>query len=285
MRNWILLMVCLVMVGKAYSRNMQDSLLLWKIEMTNSNEFLGIIISENDSILQFDSKSLGLINIPVNLIKHREMLNEKKIIDGTYWADNPQASRYFWAPNAFGMKKEEGYFQNVWVLFNQVSYAPSENFTIGFGMVPLFLFNAGVTPIWITPKFSFPIKKDKFGMGGGVLLAALAGENEVFGITYGVATFGNRDRNLNIGVGYGFAGDSWAEIPTLNLSFMARTGSKGYFISENYLINEELQIFTIGGRTVLKNISLDYGGIVPIFDGEFEVVIPWLGFVVPIGRK
>ena len=112
--------------------------------------------------------------------------------------------------------------------------------TVGLGLVPTFLFGAGATPFWITPKVSIPVVKDKFNIGAGVLYANVVGSDVETGkgiaLAYGITTFGSRDKNMSIGVGYGWADGGWASKPTINVSFMARVSRNGYFLSENYFI-------------------------------------------------
>jgi len=219
-----------------------------------------------------------------------EPLDKEKMVDDEYWMDNPQSTRYFFSPNAYGLKKGEGYYQNVWVLVNSFAVGVTDYFSIGGGMVPLFLFAGSPTPVWITPKFSIPVSKDKFNLGGGALLGTVLGEQETgFGILYGISTLGSKDKNVSLGLGYGYAGGSWAKAPMINLNTMIRFGPKGYFISENYFIQTEgttALIFTLGGRHIIQNAGLDYGLVIPIISdmGSF-IALPWLGITIPFGKK
>jgi hypothetical protein len=199
-----------------------------------------------------------------------------------------QSTRYFWSPNGYGLKKGEGYYQNIWVLWNQFAYGLSDNFSIGGGIIPLFLFGGTPTPVFITAKFSIPVVENKFNLGAGAIAGTILGEEETgFGILYGISTFGTPDNNVTFGLGYGFAGGEWASSPMINVNGMFRVSSRGYFITENYYINaggENLVLITLGGRSIIKKAALDYGLVIPIADiGQF-VAIPWLGFTVPFGK-
>ena len=88
-------------------------------------------------------------------------------------------------------------------------------------------------------------------------------------------------------MGYGFADGEWASAPAINVSGMLRTGPRGYLITENYYIGlgeEDVGIISIGGRKIVKKISIDFGGFIPIPFIDIYV-IPWLGITVPIGKK
>jgi hypothetical protein len=267
----------------------------WQIETKDGNEFLGKIIYEDDQEIKLDTKNFGVLTIKKANIKTLKSVKIELIKEGEVWTDYPQGSRYFWAPNGYGLKKGEGYFQNVWIFFNQVSYGFTDNFTVGLGTVPVFLLGLGEVPVWITPKISIPIVKDKFNLGAGVLLGKMIGfESDwgdgTVGLLYGVSTFGSKNSNINIGLGYGFIDGELASRPTISLSGLHRVSKRGYILTENYIISSEgfsMGLLSFGGRTILKKVSLDYGGIIPVVSelGFIKIIIPWLGIVVPFDTK
>lgn len=279
------------MVGNnGFCQERTDSLKLYRIETSDGNEYVGRIVGIDSLTFKFETTNIGVIDIVRTNIEKISEVKQAQLKDGSYWFENLQATRYFWAPNGYGLKKGEAYYQNMWIFYNQVGYGFSNYFSIGTGMIPLFLLGGASTPIWITPKFSIPISKNKVNLGFGVLAATVVGENDAsFGIAYGVSTFGSRDKNITIGMGYGYTGGSWAKKPIIMASTMLRAGKKGYFMSENYLIpvdNEFAFIGMIGGRSLINKVALDYGLIIPLFsEMEKLVAIPWLGFTIPIQSK
>ncbi|RLD25441.1 MAG: hypothetical protein DRI70_07125 [Bacteroidetes bacterium] len=212
-----------------------------------------------------------------------------KVKDGKYWSDNPQSTRYFFSPNGYGLKAGEGYYQNVWIMVNSFAVGITDVFSIGAGIVPLFLFAGSPTPVWFTPKFSIPISKDKVNLGGGALLGTVLGEgNTGFGILYGITTLGSRDNNITAGLGYGYAGGDWAKSPMINLNGMSRIWARGYLISENYFIQtvgSTQVILSFGGRWIIKDAGLAFGLVLPVIDTGSLFAIPWLGITIPFGNK
>ena len=270
----------------------QDTTLIYQIMTIDGNEFIGTIVEQDAQKIVMKTENLGVITIQKIDIRAINLIEPEKIKDGAYWQDYLQSTRLFWMPNGYGLKKGEAYYQNVWVFFNQFSVGITDNILIGGGLIPLFLFAGTPTPMWITPKVSFPIVKEKVNVGiGGLFATVLGEENTNFGIVYGSATFGPRDKNLTVGVGYGYADGDWATRPTLSLGFIARVGRKGYFITENYLIStgtESLFIGMIGGRSILGNggVGLDYGLVIPIYSNQDTFwAVPWLGLTVPLGKR
>jgi hypothetical protein len=270
-----------------YSQTTNDTTLV-NIETNDGNEFIGQIVNEDSLKIVLKTEKLGEISIFRSDIKRQEILEVQQIKDGKYWFPNPQSTRYFWSPNGYGLKQGEGYYQNIWVLWNQFAYGLSDNFSIGGGIIPLFLFGGAPTPVFLTTKFSIPVVENKFSLGLGAFAGTVLGEEETgFGILYGLSTFGTPDNNVTIGMGYGFAGGEWAQSPMININGMFRVSSRGYFITENYYISagdENVVLITLGGRWIIKKAALDYGLVLPIADiGQF-VAIPWLGFTVPFGK-
>jgi hypothetical protein len=280
--------IALAMISySGYSQDVVDTT-SYEVETKDGNIYLGQILFENDSIVRLRTTNIGDITIQRKNIKSIVQLKGGEIIDGQYWFENPQASRYFWQPNGYGLKKGEAYYQNIWIFWNQVSVGFSDYFSAGAGIVPLFLFGGAPTPVWITPKFSIPVVRDKFNIGTGALMGTVLGEDETgFGILYGVTTFGSKDKNFSIGLGYGYAGGDWADAPTITFSGMVRTGENGYFITENYFIGtaeDNILLLSLGGRRMVRRVGIDAAVVIPTgFDGDL-IVIPILGLTVPFGN-
>ena len=269
--------------------NAQDTTLV-RIETKDGNEYLGTIVSENDQTIVLKTETLGEIFIQKMNIKHREVINAKQIVKGQVWFENPQSTRYFWAPNGYGLKKGEGYYQNIYVFWNQFSVGITDNFSLGGGILPLLLLGGGPTPIFITPKVTIPISKDKWNLGAGALIGTVLGEDfGSFGIVYGLSTFGSPDRNLTIGLGYGFFDGEWAERPLINVSGMIRASKRMYFLTENYYINaggEGGAVLGIGGRWLIKRASIDAIIAIPVGSGfDTTILFPLIGFVLPFGNS
>jgi hypothetical protein len=269
----------------------RDTIPLFQVVTADGNEYTGIITAQDTSVLILQTEKLGTLTLSKKDIVRIQLIEPEKLKEGIYWADNPQSTRYLWAPNGYGLKKGEAYYQNIWVLFNQVSFGVSNNFSVGAGMIPLFLFAGTSTPAWITPKFSIPVKKDKFNLGAGALLATVLGESKTgFGLLYGIATFGSRDRNLSVGLGYGYAGGSLADSPTVSMSGLIRIGARSYIITENYYIDggydTKLILASAGFRWIIKKAGLDFGLVLP-YESSMESVffIPWLGITIPFGNR
>ena len=88
------------------------------IQTTDGNTYRGQILSQDSISILFKLESFGEHSFMKKEIKKLRIIEKEQVIDGEYWMENPQATRYFFSPNAYGLKKGEGYYQNVWVMVN-----------------------------------------------------------------------------------------------------------------------------------------------------------------------
>ena len=288
---WMCICVVIADVAVAQAPSDSSSQVIWRVETIDGNEYVGEIVERTAAYLKINTQTLGLLQIPMDQIKRVEEIEPDRIKSDGLWLENKYATRYFLAPSGYGLGRGEAYYQNTWVLFNQFSWGMGRNFSMGFGLLPGFLFGGGSTPVWITPKLSFPAGKQgsRLSFGAGLLAAtSLGDEGGVVGMGYGVMTFGSRDNNVNVGLGYGVIEGERVKRPTVTISAMVRTGKRGYFITENYIIpiDDEVQgVISFGGRLVRKAMAVDLGVFAPITGETFEFALPWLSVILPMGRS
>lgn len=260
---------------------------LYRIETVDGNEFTGELISENEEEVVIKTESLGEITILRENIKSLQQLDPDRMKDEEYWHDNPQATRYLFAPNAIGLRKGQGYYQNTWIFFNNVNYGIIDNFSLGGGIVPVFLFGVSATPVWLLPKVSVPVADGKVHLAAGAMIGGVIGEDTGgAGILYGASTFGNTDRNLSVGLGYGYASRDISDSPMVNISGMYRTGRNFYLISENYLFpaTDFTGLTSFGLRWAPQYFAVDFALVRPMESVGGFIGIPWLGVSIPFGR-
>lgn len=261
-------------------------------EMKDGNAYIGkVAVFEENKVYQVET-SVGLLTLRQEDIKSIKKITSSDLKGGEYWLPSPHSTRYFFSPSGYGLRKGEAYYQNAWIFFNQVSYGFSDYFTAGVGMIPTFLF--GVTdflPVWVTPKFNVPYKNGRGAFGAGSLILGILGESdEVVGIVYGSNTFGVRDKQFTLGLGWGYSTEGgFSNSPTINASGLIRTGKNWAFLTENYLFTAQdftAGIISGGARYMGKRFAIDFGGILPITD-ELDgfYIIPWLSISVPFGKK
>jgi len=268
MKNIIRLIVCIIglfLCSFQATAQLSDTTTIYQITTLDDNEFIGHILSETETTIEFKTATIGIITIRKNQIKKREELISNESTNGLLWTENPMAFRYFIGNSGYSLRKGEAYYQNAWVFVNNFDIGISDRFSLGIGTVPLFLFAGAATPVWLTPRVSLPIESDKvnFGIGGLIGGTLSTNDNYSFGYGFGNLTLGDRNKNLTLGVGYGFADGEFSNRPTFSLSGMIRTGKRGYILTENYIIStgfETVAVLSLGGRFIGKKITIDYGG-------------------------
>jgi hypothetical protein len=286
--NHIILTFALIISGLTCIAQDKSLVKTYQIDTKDGNTYIGQVLSNDSVKVVFKSDLLGEINIRQADIKKMRAIDVKQGKGGQYWLENPQSTRYFFSPNGYGLKRGEGYYQNIWVVMNSFAVGLTDYLSLGGGLVPAFLFGEA-TPAWITAKVSVPVVRDKLNLGAGILAGSAIGASDTgFGIFYGLATVGSKDNNMTVGMGYGFASDSGTSSPMFNLNGMLRVGPRGYLLTENYLfVNGSTSnlILSFGGRTIIKGAGLDYGLIIPAgSEVDSFMAIPWLGITIPFGN-
>ena len=259
-----------------------------RITTTDGNVFMGAVFEIDDQRVVIDVEGIGEITIERQRIRNIETIDPDRIRNGDYWFENPQGTRYFFAPNAIGLKRGTGYYQNTWIFFNNVNYGVTNNISVGAGTVPIFLFGVNAFPIWVLPKISVPVHADNIHLAAGALLGGVIGEGTAgFSLAYGNATFGNRDKNITFGLGYGYAGDEWSDTPLINISGLYRSGVNFQWLTEIYFIPgiDGSGVGIFGARWAPERFAVDFGLARPITDTGGIIGIPWLGVTIPFGNR
>lgn len=261
-----------------------------QLQMKDGNTVQGKLIEKRADSLSIKTATFGVLNLSLKDIKTINELDPSRFKDGEYWFENPHATRGFFAPTGFGLKKGEGYYNNVYVLFNSVTYGFTDNLSMGVGIIPLFIDGGLPVVAYITPKVTFSAGEN-FHCGVGVLAGSFGfGTNRVSaGIAYGIGTIGNHDDNLTFGLGYGYANGSFASVPLINVAGQKRIARKVSLITENYFISS-------GGTSVFFGVS---GVRIMNPNASFDICLPYafssggggispspiLSITLPFGRK
>lgn len=273
----------------AQTEHPSDSSAFAVVHTFDGNEFNGRVVSQDSSSIVLETAYFGVVTIRKAVVRSIRPYSARKMVNGKYWFDSPQATRYFAGSNGYGLQKGEGMYENGWLFFNQVTYAFSNQFSMSFGLAPLFVVD-GPFPVWIMPKISVPVIKDKINVGIGGIYGhtfdpIYDDENGSFGVLFSQLTFGSRDANGTIGFGYGLSESGWSNAPLFAVSGLVRVGPKAALITDNYFFQadgEGLAIFTFGARAIGRRLLFDIGVMLPVVDSE-STLIPWLGMHVPFG--
>ena len=276
--------ICFLTVGEAVGQDRIGETV--RIETVDGNLFVGQIVDEDDQKVVLKVEGIGEITVEKSNIRNLRVIDSARVQNGNYWYENTQGTRYFFAPNALSLGKGKGYYQNVWIFFNNVNYGITDRVSIGGGIVPMFLLGVSETPAWLLPKVSFPVA-DNVHLAAGAMLGGVIGSGSGgAGLLYGSATYGDRDRNLSAGLGYGYAGRDWSNTPLVNVSGMYRTSRSLYLLGELYFLpGIEGSGAAIGGlRWSTERLAVDFGLGRPLFLAGGFIGLPWVGVSIPFGN-
>ncbi len=138
-RSLFLIIVINIFCSNLFAQLPLDTL-LWQIETIDGNSFIGKVTQQDEKKIILKTETFGTITIPRIAIRKMVQIEAEELVGGVLNLRNPHASRYFFGPNGYGLKKTEAYYENTWILFNQLSYGFHDYFTMGVGIMPLFFF-------------------------------------------------------------------------------------------------------------------------------------------------
>lgn len=213
-----------------------------------------------------------------------------RVVEGAFWAEDPNSTRLFFTSTARPLKKGDGYVSSFMLFLPLVAYGVTDRLTI-----------AGGTPIlpvafgrmwYFAPKYTVAKReRSAFAVGAlGFVLPEDFADNGSVGIMYGAGTWGSRDRAITAGAGWGYV---WASgtsgvsnDPVIMLGGETRVSRRVKLITENWMFTSgETEGFVSGGvRFIGDRLSADLG--VGGFTGtDGGCCFPLVNFVYNFGRR
>lgn len=288
MRILAVLLATMLLAGPALAQRLPidsvsvaDSSLRHSVRLRDGSTLVGRIISVTaDSVrLRLDGGELSFARAAIVEVLQYPA---SRMRNGSYWFENPHATRLLFSATAFPLDKGTGYYSNTWLVLHTFATGLSDRFTIGGG----FLWFPGVpideTFYYLLPKYTvLNGERTKFAIGAlAGLLPFGSGDYDrtSAGLLYGVGTTGNKDNNLSMGLGWGYAGDDLATNPVVMIGGQGRVSRRISLISENWIFPVEGEtegLFSYGLRFLGEGLTVDLAFIRAF--GE-SVTVPWLGF-------
>jgi hypothetical protein len=245
------------------------------------------------------------VYIPSVMIAQKHEVTDDNLRNGEYWFPNLHDTRYFFAPTGFGLRKGEGYFNNLYYMFWQAQFGITDEFSIGGGTSFLGM------PATLNAKYSFNIQNDINMALGYFWVGNLfwKGNDRTFvSMPFAVVTKGSKENNITLGLGFNLDDnwlsdrqynpntDSWEEREvspidrfTLNFGATFRTSRRFAFIAEAWVfdLNSD-EVRVMGGPGIryfrkVNRVTAKNGAGAKTFDfqllmnPESEGIIPMFG--------
>jgi hypothetical protein len=203
---------------------------------------------------------------------------------GQYWPEDPNGTRLFFASTGRMLRKGEGYFCDIWLIFLCLTGGINDRLTVGGGMSIVPGIDIGDNIFYLTPKLGL-YASERFQVAVGAFAGwtgAVTDDASSFGILYGVGTYGTEDQNISLGAGYAYWNDDLAEMPLILAGIKMRLSRGVAFLSENYLLpgEDENGIISFGLRFFNERISGDVGFVRLVGADDIGIGIPFVGLAV-----
>ena len=223
----------------------------------------GRFLEMTEDVVVLDMPMLGVTRYPKHLVQYMQDLEsyDGPSSERRAYSENPQASRYFFAPSGIQLKANQGYFQSN-IGLNSVNYGLSDGLTVG--AVLSFLGGGGAFKVGTQVGEKTHISAGGIGFTDyyGILDAPLGlafinvtrgTERKNITLNLGLA---NRDDDLLFYRGYEQGLDGYyrpAERANgtsrpfiVNVSGMTPIGEARWLLTENYLIVNRVEVGAYG---------------------------------------
>ncbi|HWP03565.1 MAG TPA: hypothetical protein VNL96_08925 [Gemmatimonadaceae bacterium] len=265
--------------------SVSDTTLRHRVQLQGGTVLLGRIVEVSRDSVRLILQSGEAMAIARNAVQRVEQFPATRLRDGQYWAPNPNATRLLFSPTAFPLGKGERYFNNVWLFFNHVAGGWSDRLSMGVGLSAFptgDFFRDNI--LYLTPKLTVAEGNGGALAVGGFLgwLGALDDEESSgsLGILYVVGSAGNRESNLDLGLGWGYYGGDIARRPIVMVGGQTRVSRRVALISENWIPPDaEDALVSVGLRFLGEGLSADLAFLNVTSEMRFPGY-PWVGFTV-----
>ena len=269
---------------------------LSRITLKDGQELHGVVVRQDSQVVVVELADGDRLELPARQVKDITAEHNAQVRDnGEIWFQDPNRTRYLYAPSGMMLRQGEGYFSQKELFFSSLNYGLTDYITVQAG---------AVLPAWLlgAPGFNF-IGGIKVGTSVGdrlhlavgaqglVLPGFGGGSGGTAGFLFGTATYGTPDAHLSLGVGKPFTlSNSGGELDSniiATLSGNVRLSQRVALVTENWLIptlgtstSELPMLNSLAVRLFGESWAVDLGGIrVP----GLPIPIPWLDFAYNFG--
>ena len=287
----IALVALIASLGLSRASHAQDSLRVVNdttriqvLRLSDGSVIVGRVLElrGDSAVVRTAAGQLTIARTAVTSVRERPA---RSMRGGVYWPEDPNATRLYFAPTGHMLEQGEGYFCDIMLFLLCLTGGVSDRFTLGGGMSIVPGIDIADNVFYLTPKIGI-VTQEKFGLAVGAFAGwtgAVTDESGSFGILYGVSSFGDKDSNFSLGLGWTYYSDDLADTPLVLAGVKLRMTRGSSFVSENYILpNSEGGIISYGVRFFNERIAGDVGLFRYIgSDSEGQGIgLPFLGLAV-----
>jgi hypothetical protein len=269
---------------------------LSRITLKDGQELRGVVVRRDERVVVVELAQGERLELPARLVKSVDVEQNAKVrANGEIWFQDPNRTRYLYAPSAMMLRKGEGYFSQKELLFTSVNYGLTDFLTVQAGAVlPAWLVDGGFNFIG-----GFKVGgevADRIHLAAGAQALVLPGASlGTVGILFGTATYGTPDAHLSLGLGTPFifsngsGSNAFARDVLVAVSGNLRLTRQVALVTENWVVPSLADNFSdrtlpmvnsLAVRMLGEKWAVDLGLIrVP----QVGFPIPWLDFTYNFG--
>jgi hypothetical protein len=275
---------------------------LSRITLKDGQELRGVVVRQDERVVVVELGQGEQLELPARLVKSVKAEPNARVRDnGEVWFQDPNRTRYLYAPSAMMLRGGEGYFSQKELLFTSVNYGLTDFLTLQAGAVlPFWLVDGGFNFIGglkvggeVAPRVHLAAGAQALFLPSNLLGGASGGVSAA-GVVFGTATYGTPDAHLSLGVGTPFIFDDpgsqvFPGTLLLTASGNLRLTQRLSLVSENWVVPSLADSLSDGTLPMVNSLAarifgekwaVDVGLIrVP----QVPIPIPWLDFTYNFG--
>jgi hypothetical protein len=268
---------------------------LSRITLKDGQELRGVVVHRDARIVVVELATGGRLELPATQVERVEAEPHAQVrANGEVWFQDPNRTRYLYAPSGMMLRQGEGYFSQKELFFSSMNYGLTDHITVQVGaVVPAWLASGGFNLIGGVKVGGSVTDRLHLAIGAQALFlpSLLGGEGGAAGFLFGTATYGTPDAHVSLALGKPFTFASGEEVLNRHyivaLSGNVRMTQTLALVTENWLMptlslsdNQLPMINSLALRIFGEHWSVDLGGIrIP----EVPIPIPWLDFTYNFG--
>jgi hypothetical protein len=278
-----------------YSQNCTDTKI--KIKMLKTRDgttILGDFVKRTDSTVTIDTKSLGILNIPLDQVASDNDIMCSRVKNGEYWYENSGSNFYLITPSAFSPGKGNFYYKNSFLVFNLFGYGITDNISIsaGFDFISMFqkrsqyYYDRRHPAFLIIPKVDFQVSNN-LRMGASFIFIKDDGNylDKSIGVPVINCAYGNEDRNISVNFGYNLVKIKY--YPTRFYYVFAGTyrvlNRIALVMEYDHLNEKEKNLIDYGLKFIARKMSVDFGFINnSLIYKQIIIGVPYLSLTLKI---
>lgn len=199
-----------------------------------------------------------------------DVIIEYEIVDRF---ESPIPSINYLTETGIGLRKGELYYQNILLFGQKFGLGITDHFSLNMGFEVYSMIDGRAPSILVAPKLTFNDRDDpvKFGIGSNFVFISEFGSDQVAGSFYGLATFGNTDNHLTLGIGVGYDSYDIYGVPVFQVSGHLRLSDHFALVLDTLTLYYDSDYGSANSfffRYMNKDFIIDLGGLVSLTGPE-----------------